>query len=67
MATYAYEEVKTQYVITKLGNGEKVIMCDFKQMRMTDCDTMTVGAIQSFFDSDRVKFFTEKVTTETAE
>ena len=57
----SYTELKKEYVIENLGKGNKVIMCDFSTMRMVDCDTMTVGTIQSFIEKTETKFFKEVV------
>lgn len=57
----SHTELKKEYVIENLGKGNRVIMCDFSTMRMTDCDTMTVGAIQSFIEKSETKFFKEVV------
>jgi len=53
----SYSEVKKEYVIQTLGNGDKVIMCDFETMRMADCGEMTVNAINAFIDKPSTKFF----------
>lgn len=52
-----YTELKKEFVIENLGKGNTVIMCDFSTMRMVNCDTMTVGAIQSFMEKPETKFF----------
>lgn len=52
----SYSEVKKEYVIQTLGNGDKVIMCDFETMRMADCGEMTVNAINAFIAKSSTKF-----------
>ena len=54
-----YTEVKPEYVIQKLGNNVDIVMCDFATRRMVNCDSMTVGAIQSFLGKETTKFFEE--------
>ena len=51
-------EVKTEFVIKVLGEGSKVIACDFATLRMSDCGEMTVNAINSYIEKGTVKFFT---------
>lgn len=53
----SYSELKKEYVIETLGKGNTVIMCDFSTMRMVDCATMTVAAINCFIESSGTKFF----------
>lgn len=52
-----YTEIKKEYVIETLAKGAGVLMCDFHAMRITDCATMTIGAILNFLDLDCTKFF----------
>ena len=52
-----YTELKKEYVIETLGKGGTVIMCDFSTLRMVDCVTMTVQAINSFIEKPETKFF----------
>lgn len=52
-----YTELKKDYVIQTLAKGEKVILCDFDTMRMSNCDDMTVGAINSFIAKTNTVFY----------
>lgn len=52
-----YTELKKEYVIETLGKGDTVILCDFETMRMMDCKTLTVAAIQTFIEKSTTKFF----------
>ena len=54
-----YEEVKKEYVIQTIANGNTVLLCDFPTKRIMDCDDMTVGAIQGFMEKTETKFFKE--------
>lgn len=51
-------ELKPEFVLKVLGEGTKVVACDFHCMRMTDCGEMTVNAINAFIEKGTVKFFT---------
>ena len=46
----SYTALKKEYVIENLGKGAQVILCDFETMRMIDCGTLTVNAINSFIE-----------------
>ena len=56
--TKKYDSVEGKYVIEKLGKGVPVLLCDLTGMRVMDCDTMTVGAINSFVPRTDCKWFT---------
>lgn len=56
--TTKYESVEAKYVIEKLGKGVNVLLCDLSGMRVMDCSTMTVGAINSFVPRTDCKWFT---------
>ena len=54
-------ELKSEFVLSTLGKGTKVVACDFATLKMTDCGEMTVNAINAYIQKGTVKFFT--VTT----
>lgn len=53
----SYEVIKKDYVIQSLAKGDKVILCDFDTMRMSNCDDMTVGAINTFIEKKNTVFY----------
>ena len=57
-----YTAVDGKYVIEKLGKGAQVYLCDFAGMRIMDCNTMTVGAINSFIPRTDCKWYTATET-----
>ena len=63
--TKNYSRVDAKYVIEKLGMGVVVLLCDLTGMRVMDCTTMTVGAINSFIPrTDCMWFAVTEVTNE---
>lgn len=52
--------IDAKYVFEKLAAGSHIVICDFDTMRMLDCATMTVSAIQSFMGKPDAKFFEGK-------
>ncbi len=52
-----YEVIKKEYVIETLGKGHIVIVCDFKTMRMINCENMTVKTINAFIAQDDTVFY----------
>jgi hypothetical protein len=52
-----YTELKKSYVFQTLDGGAKVVLCDFATLRMMDCSTMTVGAIQALMEREDVIFY----------
>lgn len=52
-----YTGVDAKYVIEKLGKGENVLLCNLNTMRVIDCSTMTVAAINSFLPRTDCKWF----------
>ena len=51
-------ELKKEFVIQTIAKGTRVVMCDFKAMRIIDCKDMTVGQINNSIAKDTSKFFT---------
>lgn len=54
-----YTGIDAKYVIEKLSKGEKVLLADLGSMRVIDCMTMTVSAINSFIPRTDCKWFVE--------
>ena len=59
-----YTGVDAKYVIEKLGKGGHVLLCDLGSMRVIDCSTMTVGAINSFIPRTDCKWFVATEVTD---
>ena len=55
--TKNYSMIDGKYVIEKLGKGVPVLLCDLTSMRVMDCNTMTVGSINSFVPRTDCKWF----------
>ena len=51
-------ELKNEFVFANLGNGNRVVACEFDTLRMMDCADLKVSAIQLFMAKPTVKFFT---------
>lgn len=54
---FEYTALKKEYVFENLGKGACVLCVDFKSMRVMDCATLLVGAVQSFIDSPDSLFY----------
>lgn len=52
-----YAEINKDKVIDTVGSGVKVVICDFDTLRMMDCNSMSIAAINSFIAKDNTKFF----------
>lgn len=52
-----FTELKKEYVIQTLGQGNTVIACDFSTLKMSNCDDMTVGAINALIAKAETVFF----------
>lgn len=52
-----YKEINKNEVIEYIGAEIKVIICDFDTLRMMDCNSMSIAAINSFIAKANTKFF----------
>lgn len=52
-----YTEINKDKVIDTIGADVKVVICDFDTLRMMDCNSMSIAAINSFISKDNTKFF----------
>lgn len=52
-----YVELEKQEVIACIGDGLKVVICDFDTLRMMDCSDMNISAINSFISKENTKFY----------
>ena len=55
-----YYGIDSKSVFDKLAAGSKIVVCDFDTMRMLDCGSMTVSAIQSLMGKVNAKFYEGK-------
>lgn len=60
-----YNELYAENVFDNLELGNKVIMCDFTTLTMTDCKEIKVSQLQYYITKAGVKFYREIVTEAT--
>ena len=52
-----YSEIKKEDVIQTMAEGAKVVVCDFKTMRIANCSDMNIAGINSAIVRTDTKFF----------
>ena len=52
-----YKEINKNEVIECIGAEIKVIICDFDTLRMMDCNSMSISAINSFIAKANTVFY----------
>lgn len=60
---YTYTVLKAEYVFDNLALGKTVLCIDFKSMRVMDCSSLLVSAVQAFIENGDAVFYKREEAT----